>query len=164
MDGLVSAQTKFLNAIRTTAMSNFIIGLIKPTIVFTTAGLTFNQFPSFLRNNFLIWHIIGYISCKSLRNKSYRMLYGVKYVSHEKLIPVPILQLDLSYCLNSGFIECKALTKLRSHSQIDCFTKWSFSENDFYQLKHRWVWYWLKWLTTRIMFNIVNIRWHFHSF
>ena len=40
-------ETKFLNAIRTTAMSNFIIRLIKPTIVFTTTGLTFYQFSAF---------------------------------------------------------------------------------------------------------------------
>ena len=82
----------------------------------------------------------------------------------ENLNPVPILQLDLSYCLNSGFIECKALTKLRSHSQIDCFNKSSFSEIDFFQIKHYWVQSHLIWLTTRIMFNIVNIGWNFQSF
>ena len=44
------------------------------------------------------------------------------------VIPSPILQLDLSYCLNSGFNEWRVLTRLRSHSQIDCCNKSSFSE------------------------------------
>lgn len=47
------AETEFLNAIGTTAMSHLIIGLIKPTVVFTTTGLTFNQFSALFRDSFL---------------------------------------------------------------------------------------------------------------
>ena len=133
-------------------MSHFIKGLIQPTVVFTTTGLTFNQFSALFRD------VSQSIAIPSVTFCPFN------------IIPSPILQLDLSYCLNSGFKEWRVLTKLRSHSQIDCFNKSSFSKilsksGFWWQLQLPMELFWVELLTTWIMLNVVDIRrylflWH----